>query len=102
RSSLCTPSAAAWQDRPRSLAWPRLRVFALVPSMKQVVGHAKLVTDPADDEVDRVLKRPGPSVEGGHGRQDRRAGLRASRQVTELDQAQRRLAWDKHEAPPLF
>src|SRR5438128_3749717 len=60
------------------------------PALEQVMLDAKLITDAADDEIERVLEGPRTRVEGGHRREDHGPCLGTECQIAELDGAQRR------------
>src|SRR5207244_11314211 len=78
------------------------RKGGIPPPLQQLVRHAELVADAADDEIDSILQRLRPRVEGGHGGQNYSAGFGAGGQVSQLDQVQRRFARHEDKFAPFF
>ena len=70
--------------------------------MEQLMLHAQVIANSPDDEIHRVLQRPGSGVERGHAGKNHRAGFGAGSEITKLNGAEGRFARHHHEPTALL
>src|SRR5262249_55891107 len=95
-----SPPTLPWRLHRRPASSRRL--LPASPPMGQIVIQTEVIEDAPDHAVDELLDRPRLPVERGHRREDRGPGLRERRQILEVNHAQRRLARDQQQPPPLL
>ena len=66
-------------------------LHSLSPAAQEVVLEAKLIADPANDEIDTVLQTLRPDVKGRHGRKDDGPRLGTGSEITQVNGVQGRL-----------